>query len=168
MAERDPYSKVVDGLWELLEAKEGFIAAFPVGNRIKSTGMSRDQIKDQISDADLPEIRIIVARSSPNEQRSSNTTFDRVTFEIQVASGDQRLDHLHLPLKWLVFCAAARMLDAPNALAKLTWNGKTFVHMVEATTVVEGVTEQDLMRKIHGWTAIWAIDVQLHFTTADL
>ena len=166
--ERDPYSKVVDGLWNLLEAKTGFIEAFRPANRIKYTGTSRDPEKTEISDKDTPEIRIIVSRSAPNEQRTSCSTFDRVTFEIQVASGDQRIDHRHLPLKWLVFRAAARMLDAPNALTKLTWNGKTFVHMVEAVTVVEGQTERDLTRGILGWTAIWAVDIQMHFTTADL
>ncbi len=163
--ERDPYSKVIDGLWQLLEAKKGFIEAFRPANRIKYTETSRDPVKEQISDTDTPEIRIIVARSSPNEQRSSNTTFDLATFEIQVTSGDQRLDYRHLPLKWLIFRA---MVNAPAALATLTWNGKAFVLLPQAATVDEGVAERDLMRGIIGWTAIWAINVQMQFATADL
>lgn len=163
--ERDPYAQVIEALWEMLEAKEGFSQMVRVGNRIKYLEGLGDPEKQEVSSTDLPEVRIVVARSKPGVRRSSSTTFDEVTFDLMVASGEQRLDVVHTPLKWLVFRAT---VDAQARLTTLRWKDRPFVLTVLATAVAEGITERDLIRGIKGWTAIWSIDVLMQFNTSDL
>lgn len=168
----DPYTLVLGGLWEALRDQTEIMARVRPKNMITFTGDLRAPIKDQVSDADLPEIRIILSGSRPGEHGSSNTTFDTAVYEIQVSSGDQRLDHQHLPLKWAIFRAMRRALAVPDGgegrLQALRWNEKRFVVDSRAVAVTEGVSQADLDRGIKGWFAVWSYEVKMFFATVDL
>lgn len=165
----DPYTTVAAALWMILEADADFVAIVKPGNRIKFMGLARDPIKEQVSGADLPEVRIVVSSSSPHQKGSSNMTTDRVTFEIQVSSGDQRIDKWHLPLKWIVFKAMARARMKWTQLGtQIKWNGGRFISEVKAATATEGVSQTDLNRGIMGWSAVWAVEVEMFFALSDL
>ena len=161
----DPYTVVIEGLWSLLEAREDFTELVKLGNRIKFMGKNREPVKAQIQTGDVPEVRIIVRGSTPHPIRTSNSSTDTVIFELQASSGDQRLDAYHNPLRWACFRAFAHVYDA---LKNLTWKDKTFVKNAKPTAVTDGVSQQDLDRGIKGWSAIWAVEVDLWFDTSDL
>ena len=169
-SDQDPYTKALEALWAILEARSDFTSLVRPSNRIKFTsiGTRRSPIKEQVSTADLPEVRIIVTGSQPAARGSSCSAFDMATYEVQVSSGDQRLDDPHLPLKWAIMRAMLRERTILETLQALTWNGRRFVVGIKPTSVREGVTEADLNRGIHGWAGVWAIDVEMAFRTADL
>ena len=167
VADRDPYSLAIAGLWDILEQNSRFTALVRPGNRIRFAGDDRDPIKEDVSTSDLPEVRIVVSASTPRAHRTSSSHSDLVRLEIQVSSGDQRIDAMHLPLKWAVFCA---MADAePKLRESVVWKGQNIVKLARAVTVNEGVSRADLNRGIIGWSAVWAVELELWFgrTTLD-
>ena len=162
----DPYTEVLRALWNVLEASAEFVTVVPPGNRIKFMGANRDPIKDTISDADVPEVRIIEVSSQPHPHRTSNAHTDLVTYEIQCSSGDQRLDAVHNALKWIVYKA---MADIEQRLLKLVnWKGQQICRLARPVTTRAGQTSGDLERGIIGWSALWAVEVELWFATTDL
>jgi hypothetical protein len=92
-----------------------------------------------------------------------------VRFEIHVSTGDQRLDHLHLPLKWGMLRALEKARSTWTQVnAGLKFEGKNFVTDARVTGITEGVSNYDLNRGIKGWAAIWALEVQMSFAITDL
>jgi len=164
----NPYQPVVDALWAILEAYPEFVAAVRPGNRVKfcGTGASRSPIKTEISTADLPEVRIVLTGSRPGSHASSSGYEETVTFEVQVSSGDQRLDAGHLDLRWMVFQA---MFNLESRLRDLVvWSGDKIVKTAKATGTRDGFAQADLNRGIVGWTALWACEVGIWFQRAML
>jgi len=149
----------------MLEANSAFTDLVKAGNRIKFTGTNRDPIKREVASAGLPEVRIIMTGSTPHPGNTSASSRDTVTFEVQVSSGDQRLDAVHLPLRWVIFRALA---GAYTALGTIEWNSKAFVKNVLPQTVGDGVSDADLNRGIQGWSAVWAVEIDCWFDTSDL
>ncbi len=160
-----PYTLVLRDLKNVLLAYPDFVLLADEHNVITFTGYDRSPTEDNVTEADLPEVRILLAGSIPGQHAASNMSGDTVTYEIQVSTGDQRLDALHLPLKWVVFRA---LRQCESRLQLLEWNGKPFVLSAAAISVSEGVANADLNRSIIGWSAIWACEVRMYFTTLDL
>lgn len=164
-AGQTPYTLVLREFKDVLLDYADFARLVDEHNIITYTGADRSPDKDQITESDLPEVRILLAGSLPGQHASSCMSGDTVTYEIQVSTGDQRLDALHLPLKWEVFRA---LRQCEPRLRLLEWNGKPFVLSAMAISVSEGVANADLNRSIIGWSAIWACQVRMYFTTLDL
>lgn len=164
--ELDPYTQVINGLWDLLEACPSFAALVKIGNRIKFThATNRSPMKETLSESDVPEVRIVCASSSPHIHRTSSSSSDVVQFQIQVASGDQRVQIAHYPVKWAVYRA---LRDWLPYLQNLRWKGLPFIKRVAPIRVEEGAEKKELNRGIIGWSAIWACEAELWFRTLDL
>lgn len=164
--ETDPYTQVVRGLWDLLEASPHFAALVKVGNRIKFTETAkRDPMKAELGTQDVPEVRIVCVASEPHLHRTSNSSTDKVQFQIQVASGDKRMHVAHFPVKWAVYRALKNWIPY---MMSLRWNGEQFVKLVAPVSVQEGTEKPELNRGIIGWSAVWACDAELWFRTLDL
>ena len=162
----DPFTLVHNKLWDMLEAHSGFTDLVKPGNRIKFSGDARDPLKRQVSSDDLPEVRLVAAGGTPHLQMASNATTVLKRFEVQIATGDKRYDAVMFPLGWAVVRAMSPWLTALRA--EIQWNGKTFVTLLEVTSVSEGTHDAERKRGIDAWTAVVAIDVTMVFTTADL
>ena len=163
----DPFTLVHNALWALLEAHQGFVNLVPANNRIKFTGDLRAPIKDQISTADLPEVRIVPTGGEAHLKRTSNSSSVLKRWEIQVSTGDQRVDYTKgvFAVEWEILIA---LQDWITALKAITWTSKPFVVTAKPATVREGVTEADLNRGIKGWSALWACEVEMFFQTSDM
>lgn len=161
----DPITLVWNALLDMLESHAGFMSLVKVGNLIRFTGKNRDPVKSQIGPADVPEVRLIPRGGIPHVQRTSNSSSMLETFEVQITSGDQRVDVALFPVKWQVLKALAGWAAV---LGALTWKGKTFVRLTRPTGVADGVAEEDLRRGIVGWASIWTVEVHMWFTTTDL
>lgn len=167
-AEDSPVKKVFDALWALLEAWTGFTDLVPVGNRVKyMEGVPGTlQVKQEVSDADLPEVQIIPTGMETNYTLNSSHTELWAEFEIRVSTGDVRIDAVLFPLQWEIYRALA---GASAALALLEWSGKAeFVKSLVANVISEGVLDPDLNRGIKGWSAVWSCRVHMTFTLSDL
>ena len=162
----DPFTIVYNGIWSLLEASDEFTSMVKPGNRIKFTGDDRrDPLKREVSQADLPEVRLICTASTPHLMRTSNASTFKKTYEIQISSGSRMYDASCFPLEWIIFKALA---DWQATLLALTWCGKKFVISAVPGSIRNGIAESDLNRGITGWASIWAVDVEMVFATADL
>lgn len=161
----DPFTTLYDALWSMLEAHTGFTDLVKVGNRVKFTGEVRDPVKPEINTADLPEVRLVPLGGDPHLQRTSNGTSVRKRFGIEITTGDKRVDAALFPVEWEIFRA---MSNWASVLTALTWNSKTYVKLCRPLSMTEGESNPELNRGISGWSLVWACEVELWFTTADM
>lgn len=161
----DPFTIAYEGLWALLETWEPFTELVKSGNRIKYVGSSRNPEKPEVSDGDMPEVRIIPVSTLTHVKRTSNLTSCLQKFEIGISTGDQRLHVRHFPVKWAILRA---LTNWQASLTILTWNGKTFIKIARPTEVSEGVSEFDANRNIRGWSSVWSCELEMFFTTTDM
>ncbi len=163
----DPITLVYEALWYLLESSPHFTSRVKSGNRMKFIGKNVDPLKDHIRDMDIPEVRIIPTSIEPHMQRTSNSSSMWKRFEIQIATGDQSLDNpaALFPVEWALVLAMSNWF---THLQQLTWKGRKIVVRFRIPEVSEGVSDQDLNRGIKGWSAVWACEIELWFTTTDL
>ncbi len=166
-AEDSPVQKIHDALWVLLEAWDGFTDLVPVGNRVKYTAgvPGTLQVKQEVATADMPEVRIVPTGMATHFSADSSRDDLFAEFQIEVATGDTRIDAVLFPLQWEIYRALA---GASAALALLTWNTKPFALSLVADVVSEGVSDTDLSRGIKGWSAVWSCRVHMYFTHSDL
>lgn len=164
MSDTNPLIQVYDALWDLLEARQAFRELVSPGNRIKLRGKDRYPFKDEVSSADVPEVRLVPVGSSPFLQDTSNSTRVIERYEIQISTGNLLIETLCL----VKFEIVRAMADWATKLRALTWNDAAFVHLARITAADDGVTQSDLMRGIRGWASLWACEVHLHFSTVNL
>ncbi len=163
--EKDPITKVFDAFWVMLNSHQPFCNLVKAGNQITFMGKDAAPIKGEISDGDLPEVRILPTSAEVQIQRTSNSSTIIMTWEIGVSTGDQRIDCLLFPLTWEIYRA---LKDWRIELDALTWNSKKYVKLVRPLTVAFGVSQTDLNRGIKGWSGLWSGETQMWFDTSDL
>ncbi len=169
MSDVDPYTQVIRALWLIVEDVSDFGKLVKPGNRIRFDGSDRDPVKGDVSEADLPEVLIFASNTTPNTPGTTSSSFaELVTFEIQVASGDQRLSHKHFPVMWALTRAFANVGGTLARLRTLTWNDEVFVNMVRVTGTTTGISETDLNRVIKGWAGTVTVDVLMIFRLSSL
>jgi hypothetical protein len=161
LAEGDPFTEVLNALWSLLEASVEFTTLVPPGNRIKFTGANTNPVPEEVSLSMVPEVRLICTSSEPHPYRTTNSHSSMQRFEVQVSSGDQRLDAMHNPLKWIVFKALKDV--EKQLLAMVRWKGEAVLKLAKPVTISEGVSRQDLNRGIIGWSSVWGVECELWF-----
>ena len=165
MIDTDPFTLVYDALWSMLDSHTDFQELVKKGNMIRFSGKNRDPVKAEISVSDVPEVRLVPMGGTPHLQRTSNSSSVLEKFEIQLSSGDQRVDYALFPVKWAIYRA---MSDWATILEALTWKGRTFVKLARPMSTADGVTESDLRRGIDGWASIWSIEVHMWFANTDV
>jgi len=165
ITESDPFTAVHNALLNLLMAYVPLSNMFKAGNRVAFVGSKRSPVKDHPQAADLPEIRLVPTGGTPHLQRTSNSSSCVCTWEIQISTGDQRVDEKLLPAEWAVYRA---MEDWVAVLGALEWEGKTYVKLCRPQSIASGVSNADLNRDIIGWSTIWGCEVEMWFSTADL
>lgn len=125
----------------------------------------RDPIKASVGDPDLPEMTLISTTSSANIRNTSSTSMIVRQYDFIAATGDLAITRSLLPLEFAMFTA---MTDWPRVLAALTWNDLHYCKRMNVTGVASGISDAEKNRGIRGWSAIWGIEVEMHFRTLDL
>ena len=161
--EQNPIKKLYDALWEMLDDSTELKELVKPGNQLK--WMENHTWKDQILDADLPEIQIVPVTVTPHLQRTSNMSSMLEQFAIRVATGDQRIDKNLFDIRWAVYGA---MSNWATRLAALTWNSNKFVKLCRPRSITEGMIEGTADRGLTGWFSVWAAEVEMWFQTSDL
>lgn len=162
----DPLSTVYDALWTLMEGNTTLASLVKPGNRIKFNQQRPESpVKDQVSEADLPELMLVVSSIEPNMQATSNSSSLEVTFDWVLSTGDMSVLRKLLPVTWYLYCA---MTNWNTILTALTWNGREFVKRCEALTANTGLADPERNRGIVGWSCLWSCKVLMYFTTTDL
>lgn len=165
MSATNPLRQVYSAFWSMLEAHSGFTDLVLVGNRIKFSGTAaRSPQKPEISDADLPEVRVVQTGLHPHLQRTSNGSSLVTRWAVQIASGDQRMPAL-MDVQWAIYRA---LMGWETHVQALQWESKEFVTVCRPLEVKVELTDRRANRGIRGWSDVWAGEVIMWFATADL
>lgn len=163
----NPFQKIHDALWDLLESSPTFCKLIPVGNRIKLVGENNNPDKEEISNADTPEIRIVSTAMIPTIALTSTSCSCRRRFELQIGSGERTFSKL-FELEWAIYVA---MMGWSQVFQEIEINGTPIqwkVHPPANMTVNEGIAERDINRGITQWTALWVLEIELIFDRKQL
>lgn len=157
---------VLTGLWEMLLDHPRFSRDVKVGNRIRfDSDRDRDPVKEQVQSGDLPEVAIVMQTSSANLHDTSHTSKCVRRYSILVSTGDKRYTESLGLVEWYVFVA---MLGWQTRLSALKWHDKPFCKKLSVVSGQSGLSDPQQNRNINGWSAVWQIEVEMHFSTADL
>ena len=104
----DPYTRVHNAIWAILEQYPPFTELVRAGNRIKLTGQPVN-IKAEVEAGDLPEVEVVPADDAGYEWGSTaNSLVDTAMYRINVFTGTMQLDDPRrglYPLKWALISA---------------------------------------------------------------
>lgn len=160
----DPFSQVYDALWDLMERHTPFAKLVKPANRIKYSGRRQPE-KQSIADSDYPQVRILPAGSEVHHERTSSSGSIIKRFEVQIATGDRRVDERVFPLQWEIIRAMHGWQTVLNAL---TWEEVAFVTSARLLDLQDGLTLDESQERIIGWAAVWACEVLMFFPTTKL
>lgn len=162
----NPFTLVYDALWAMLEAHPQFVVDVKEGNRIKyNSSEDRDPLKQEILDADLPEVVLVQTSVSANLYQSSSGSMCLRQYSILVSTGDFRYNKFLAQVEWDIFTA---MMLWKERLGSLQWKNKAFVKRSNILSATSGASDSERNRGIKGWSAIWTVEVEMHFTSQDL
>jgi len=157
------YSK----LWDLAFVESNALSTLVrPGNRIRYDTNNRDPIKENVSDADLPELILTSGGSGPPRlHATSSGSMCTRKYSWLITTGDFRVSYRLYPVEFALFAA---MSNWKAHLGALTWNSKSFAKRMDVVDVTNGLSDPDRNRGIRGWSAIWTCEIEMHFTTEDL
>lgn len=170
MPSNDPFSMVMRTLWEMANENAVFTDLVKPGNRIDFTDeTNRDPIKQNIQDADVPEV-ILVPSGTPatNLCATSSTSSIIKRYSWLISTGDLRATLRLMPVEWAIF---VMMHDWKNRLTALEWpenSGRNFVKFAQLLDASEGQTDTEANRGLQGWSCLWQCQVEMHFKSQDL
>lgn len=169
----DPFTAILEATWAMLEANDGFTSIVKVKNRIKFD--MDDPIKQNVSTADKPEVRLVPTSVGPDAGAQVNMAASNVSLvvfgmELQIATGQQHLIDATIAGKENVLRV---MWEAYRACwawrthyTSMGWGdpAESFkVHRLRAGTASIGVLVEDLNRGIDGWSSLLNLEVAMNF-----
>lgn len=173
-ASDNPLRMIYTALWDMLEANTTFTDIVDTGNRIRQDGTTPMYERDIYSEADLPSVRIKPTGHVIGLQATSNSTFIKTTWVIEVFTGELRFLSL-LDVNWAISLAMTGWTTSLRDA--LEWQSKQFVHRCLPLQVEEQLSERrrgnrgtmnDQNRGNRGWMAVWRGEVHSNFTTDDM
>jgi hypothetical protein len=165
--EKDPFSKIYDALWATLDANAEFVRRVLPRNEIRYAGTVRNPEKEDVQPADFPEVRIVAAGWRQNLYATSDATSVARCWQIQVRTGDRRLEVQVYPVEFEILRAFAGWDTVAGGLKGLTWSGQD----LRCVPVFHTGGEETLdprTTSIAGWTAVLTVTVEIWFSTASL
>lgn len=169
MIDGNPFVLAYDALWRLAERSALLTSLVKPSNRIKLnfTGQS-SPYKDEISQADLPEIVLVSTASGGNYHNTSSSSMITRRYEWIISTGDASVDNKLLPVEWALYAAMADYKRVLNALRWPSDASDGFVKVMRLQDVSSGLTDADHNRGVAGWSSVWGIEVEMHFSTVLL
>jgi len=162
----NPFTKVLEQLWTLLEADTQFTDRIPPANRVKyDSTTDNNPIKQIVATADLPEFAVAFGGAAINLFDSSSSTKVVSRWMFVINTGDWRVNEFAQVLNWIVLC---NLRQWKTGLGALTWKGETFVKRVHILDLASGESDPNRNRQIKGWTSVFNLEIEMHFKTTNL
>lgn len=163
----EPFTLVYRALFDLALRHPSFVSLVKIGNRVSfAVDDNRDPIKQNVITADMPEVTLITeGMSAANIHQTSSTSSIRRRYSFIIVTGDYRVNYALYPVEWYLFCA---MVGWKTTLGNLTWHGATFVKNANLVSLTEGESDSRRIKGTKGWTSIWSVDVEMHFSSSHL
>ena len=162
----NPFTMVFSELWQMLLEHPQFVRDVREGNRIRfdKTG-NRDPLKDHVQAADVPEVCLVASTGSANLMGTSSSSSCVRQYSSLVSTGDYRYTEYLGVVEWYIFCA---LTGWKGRLAALKWKDQNFVKRLNVVSTMAGMSDPERNRNIAGWSAVWTIEVEMHFNTSGL
>jgi hypothetical protein len=162
----NPFALLYTQLVKLLLSNPRLVRAVESENIIRfDRPRVSDPTKGDIEEGDLPEITVIPSGFLSNIHATSNSASVTRQYSILVSTGSKRLNAVMNDVQWELFVALSNWKEA---LSPVQWRGASFVKRVGVVSVDEGMSDPELNRGIQGWSAIWAVEVEMRFQTSEL
>jgi hypothetical protein len=167
---QDPFTQVFCGLWDMLEAAPEFTGLVAPINRVKWLGANTNPRKDQVTDSDLPAVRVDFGNPFAQPDQLSGTDLLKCRWDIVVATGMQQIDSLGAnglggsiaPALWAIFRS---LLGYGQSLKALQYNGVPFVYRVKPGAPTVSIDNTRAQAGFIGWTATWPYFTWHEFNT---
>jgi len=157
--EKDPFTKVYDALWLLAERNVGLTNVIKLGNREKYDkwiGM-----KDSTSQADLPELALIMDGGAYNFNYSSSHSRLLRTYSWAITTGNFIVEDYNC----IVWELCRAMVEWDTYVCGITWQEAQVVHQASQGEFTEGTMRVSQSRGIRGWSSIWSLEVEFWVPT---
>lgn len=167
MAYDNPFSFVIDALWDALEANTNFTTLVKEQNRIKLDSGFRP-FKSTLVESSVPEVCILpVGKRLFEEAACSGATVIQIV-HITLATGKERTVDL-LNVEWRILQAISKAIYASTGhLQSLAWNSEKIIKEVTPLPWEEGLTNDEQNRELRGWAAILPLEIKMFFTNSLL
>lgn len=151
----DPFTKVTEAVWEMLENEVGVTNAVPSGNRVKIyQGYLKPRIKNHYTNADLPQLELWPSGTGMNIISSTSMQITQ-DYVLTLKCIDQLVDVTYFPLKW----------ELTKALASYDGNlGLSYVSNVTLDDLSESREDTDQP----GYEFRLGVSVRMVFNRSDL
>ncbi len=157
----NPLDDVYNGLWSMVEAHPA-ASVIKTGNRIKFD--VQDPFKQVVGAADVPELILVPSAGEFNLKSTSSSSMIKREWEWWISTGEQNITNINL-VEWTLFVAHLRWC---TVLTALKYKGLPYVKNCVLLASRTGVTDPERNRGIKGWSAVWRVQVEMHFTTSLL
>lgn len=152
----DPFSQVLNAIWDIFESNAELASLVKPGNRIKVGRGRRIPYKSQTSDADLPEIVIEPAGCVLQPYASSSSARAEQVYEVRFTGRDLSVNETFFPVKWALF----------KILCTEKYNfGLSCVKRVE---IGDGQDEIQNERNHYSWAAVIPITVEMFWNRSEM
>lgn len=152
----DPFTQVLDALWNALVAWPAFADLVRPGNRLELPEDAENPYKPTVNNADLPEV-FIEPSGGAAALAFTSSNFQPVQNYVLYGATGKMSPRLYLKLKWAVICALAKANQETHPF------GFKFVQSIAITDGSEVIDDQDANRNEAGWSGRITIQVTFNF-----
>ena len=169
---QDPFSWSYDRLFNLLESHEPFYSMFKKGNVIRWDDGKNNPQKDGVTTSDYPWVTLRDTNFNGIQQTSSTHMWNQ-TYDLMVTTNNWHIRRIN-NLKFRAWQALMYWKQRVN-LAPYTQENYVRPNLITHVVVSSGQQGQAQNVSIgekpqipEGWSALFQVDVRLHFETRDL
>jgi hypothetical protein len=163
LSEKNPFEMVYSGIWDLARQNPALMEWIPEGNQIDFESWIGP--KDDLADADLPQLTLLPSSTFSNLRSTSTSTRVQRVYTWALLTGSFEINCVYNKIQWELFRA---MVDVCNCLLTLEWNEEKFVKSANFQTSTEGTFFGDDNKLIRGWSLGWPIEVGMEFTRSKI
>ena len=159
---KDPFTILLEKLWEVLEANPVLAELSRTKNRIKY--LENMLPKEQIAHGDLPEIVLMPDSDSQDEMGDSATGYLSHSMRFFISTGNQNPRLLNA-LRWELY----RVIQTFMAVCgNCHFRGQPFIVRVKMMGGDVGISNPDNNRRIAGWSASWGLTIDMQFSNSEI
>lgn len=153
MSEPDPFTRVYNKIVGVLKDHK---------LKVVSWNSTADPLPDKLTEGDLPEVQVRPTALASVIGDTSSTSVVQQSYDVSIASGDNRLGERLFPAQWQLFKALHAIKYGMEDLAFVL-----DLSVVSATTgLVDPLSPTN--RGINGWASMWTITIHMSFDRNQL
>jgi hypothetical protein len=168
--EMDPFSQAYEALRRLAIESARLRSLVRVGNQIFFNSQSwSPPDKPEVSDADLPELALMVTTLEGRIRQTSSGSMAKLGFDWILSTGDPNVQRAILPVMFAVYAAMTPWVTSITPEANpFMWKDASFIKRVDLVQANVGLADPDRNRGIRGWSSVWACEIEMYFQTSSV